>query len=63
MNNLLLRDRRSRAERLTIELPIGTRKTLKILAAQREVTIRAFVTNLLQTAPNKKEIRHESKNY
>lgn len=49
-NNLLRRDERSRAERLTVELPTGTLTALKIHAAQRETTIRALVTDLVQTA-------------
>jgi len=53
-NNLLRRDERSRAERLTVELPPGTLTALKIHVAQRETTIRALVTSLVQTALNEK---------
>ncbi|MBN9054544.1 MAG: hypothetical protein J0H80_12380 [Rhizobiales bacterium] len=53
-NNPLLREGRSRAERLTVELPTGTLMALKIHAAQRETTIRAFVTSLVQTALKEK---------
>lgn len=56
-NNPLLRDGRSRAERLTVELPAGTLMALKIHAAQRETTIRAFVTSLVQTALDQKGTR------
>lgn len=53
-NNPLRREGRSRAERLTVELPTGTLTALKIHAAQRETTIRAFVTSLLQKALTQK---------
>jgi len=43
------REGRSHAERLTVELPIGMMTALKIHAAQRETTIRALVTDLVQT--------------
>lgn len=56
-NNLLRRDERSHAERLTVELPKGTLTALKIHAAQRETTIRALVTDLLQTALEQKGTR------
>ncbi|MQX78117.1 hypothetical protein [Sinorhizobium medicae] len=42
------RDRRSRAERLTVDLPAGTLTALKIHVAQRETTIREVVTNLVR---------------
>jgi len=48
------RDGRSRAERLTVELPTGTLTALKIHAAERETTIRALVTDLVQTALKEK---------
>ncbi len=47
-SNPLRRDRRSRAERLTVDLPTGTLTALKIHVAQRETTIREVVTNLVQ---------------
>lgn len=53
-NNPLLREGRSRAERLTVELPTGTLTALKIHAAQRETTIRALVTGLVQVALKEK---------
>ena len=56
-NNPLRREGRSRAERLTVELPTGTMTTLKIHVAQRETTIRALVTDLLQTALEQKGTR------
>lgn len=54
MNNPLRRDGRSRAERLTVELPTGTLTALKVHVAQRETTIRAFVTDLLKTVLKEK---------
>lgn len=54
MNNPLRRDGRSRAERLTVELPAGTLTALKVHVAQRETTIRAFVTDLLKTVLKEK---------
>lgn len=54
-NTLLRRDRRSFADRLTVDLPTGTLTALKIHVAQRETTIRAVVTSLI-----KKEITLES---
>ena len=54
MNSPLRRDGRSRAERLTVELPAGTLTALKIHAAQRETTIRALVTGLVQNALEQK---------
>ncbi|MBB2828169.1 UNVERIFIED_ORG: hypothetical protein GGI63_004637 [Rhizobium esperanzae] len=54
MDNPLPRERRSRAERLTVSLPKGTLTALKIHAAQREMTIRDIVTRLVQTAINEK---------
>lgn len=53
-NNPLQREGRSRAERLTVELPKGTMATLKIHVAQRETTIRAFVTDLIKTVLKEK---------
>ena len=47
-NALLRRDRRSLAERLTVDLPAGTLTALKIHVARRETTIRAVVTALIQ---------------
>lgn len=57
INNSPRRDERSRAERLTVELPTGTLTALKIHVAQRETTIRALVTGLVQTALKEKGIR------
>ncbi|TBA44972.1 hypothetical protein ELH62_22510 [Rhizobium ruizarguesonis] len=54
MNALLRRGRRSRAERLTVDLPTGTLVALKIHAAQRETTIREVVTRLVLTALNER---------
>lgn len=51
------REGRSHAERLTVELPTGTLTALKIHVAQRETTIRAFVTGLVQTALEQKGTR------
>lgn len=42
------RDQRSRAERLTVDLPAGILTALKIHVAQRETTIREVVTGLVQ---------------
>lgn len=47
-SNLPPRDQRSRAERLTVDLPAGTLTALKIHVAQRETTIREVVTGLVQ---------------
>ncbi|MGO7727952.1 hypothetical protein [Rhizobium leguminosarum] len=41
-------DDRTRAERLTVNLPAGTLAALKIHVAQREKTIREVVTDLIQ---------------
>jgi hypothetical protein len=54
--NLPRRDRQSRAERLTVDLPAGTLTALKVHVAQRETTIREVVTNLVQN-----EIEREGK--
>ena len=40
-------ERRSRAERLTVNLPAGTLTALKIHVARRETTIREVVTALV----------------
>lgn len=53
-NNPLRREGRSHAERLTVELPTGTLTALKVHVAQRETTIRAFVTDLLKTVLKEK---------
>lgn len=50
------RDRRSRAERLTVDLPAGTLTALKIHVARHRTTIREVVTKLVQH-----EIRQEGK--
>ncbi|MCZ7932351.1 hypothetical protein O9X90_08515 [Agrobacterium leguminum] len=42
--------RRSRADRLTVDLPSGTLTALKVHAAQHEMTIREVVTSLVQKA-------------
>jgi len=42
------RVRRSRAERLSVDLPPGTLAALKIHAVLRETTIREVVTSLVQ---------------
>lgn len=47
-NVLPWRERRSHADRLTVDLPSGTLTALKIHAARRETTIRAVVTSLIQ---------------
>lgn len=47
-NALPRRERRSHADRLTVELPSGTLTALKIHVARRETTIRAVVTTLIQ---------------
>jgi len=47
-NALPRRDRRSHADRLTVDLPSGTLMALKIHVARRETTIRAVVTSLIQ---------------
>ena len=53
-NNPRRREGRSYVERLTVELPTGTLTALKIHVAQRETTIRALVTGLVQTALKEK---------
>lgn len=47
-NTLPRRERRSHADRLTVDLPAGTLTDLKIHVARRETTIRAVVTSLIQ---------------
>jgi hypothetical protein len=41
-------ERQRRADRLTVDLPIGTLTALKIHAAQNQTTIRDVVTALIQ---------------
>lgn len=47
-NSPLSRDRRSHAERLTVDLPAGTRMALKIHAARNQTTIRELIVSLVQ---------------
>lgn len=47
--NMVITDRR---DRLTVDLPRGTLTALKIHAAQREMTIREVVTDLVLQALN-----------
>lgn len=59
MNNSLPRERRSRTERLTVDLPAGTLAALKIHVALRETTIRDVITASSRTPSNLKENRHD----
>jgi glycerol-3-phosphate dehydrogenase len=47
-NTLPRRDRRSHAERLTVDLPEGARTALKIHAARNQTTIRELIVSLVQ---------------
>lgn len=56
-NDTYRRGRRSRAERLTVDLPAGMLAVLKVHVAQRETTIREIVTVLIQDEIDSKGVQ------